>query len=574
MKYCLQLLLAILLCVTPCSICSAEPTTGFVINNRLTNRLEFFSPDLKRVNAFKADSKLLRVKRLPEKNEYLLLFQGASKTGHKAARYGKLVYYNQMFQPTGRQIELPGSVVEEVALQQANCWSIITSQTDKTVLNLVNPISGVNHQFNLEAPPDLMQLNADSSQLALSVVTKKAATIRLIDLKQFTIKNWAVAKIPGALYFGAANQIIVAESAAPNAPKKQSFWKASAEFSPSPAQLTTIDIESGKSDSLPLGATPVTIIQDQADPAIFYSVCTTYGVQAPKLFRPDEDNHKSEPINSTLRMINHGRETVKIELTALVDQITQAPSGNICLLGKSHFFLFDPHAAKLILESSTESRFDSISFSPSGLQGYLSFNKGYGLRLIDLSSGKQLLNIKTGNPTLLQLGTDLMNPFSKTNIPAISGVTNIQATQPTFQPDNRQVAIAKVREEIYQFSKQNELSVIDLKTNQTSNSLKFKGNTLGLHLIPNSNYITVVAKDAWYLIDPQKSKPLLTVALPVPDYFDGKDHEQLRSCYSPDGKFLAILFEQQLYLIKTTTGQLIGKIKTNAPGMPVIWLTE
>jgi hypothetical protein len=574
MKHCLKLLLTFLLCVTSCSVGAAEPATGLVINNPLTHRQEFFSPDLKRINAFKADSKLLKVKHLPEKNEYLLLFQGSSKIGKKANRFGKLVYYNQMFQPTDRRIELPGSVVAEVELKQANYWLIITSQTDKTVLNLVEPLSGIKQQFNLEAPPDLMQLNADGSQLALTVVNKKAATVKLIDLKQLTVKNWPVAKIPGALYFGAANQLIVIESATPNAPKKKAFWKTSAELPPSPAQLTTIDIESGKCDSLPLGTTPVMIFQDQTDPAIFYSVSTIYGVPAQKIFRPEEDTNKSKPVHSTLRVINHGRENAKIELTAVVDQLTQAPSGNLCLLGKSNFFLFDPHAAKLILESGTESKFDGISFSPSGHFGYLSFNQGYGIRLIDLSSGKQLLETGTDSPTLLQWGRDLLNPFSKTTIPAISGVTNIPATQAAFEPVNRHMAINEVRGEIYQISKRSELSVIDFKTNHTISSLKFKDNILGLHLIPHSDYITVATKGAWYLIDPQKSQPLLKVALPVPDYFDGKTHHQLRSCYSPDGKFLAILFEQQLYLINTATCQLVGKIKTDAPGMPVIWLTE
>jgi hypothetical protein len=579
MKHRLTLLLLILFGVTSFSRASAAPDRpGFLICDPISNRLELVDPDLKSINRFKIDSKLLKLKRLPKQREYLLLLQGATaKFSKKIKRPGKLVYYNQQFQPAGRQIELPGKVVTEAYLDQANCWLIITTQTNRTVLNLVDPVFGSNRQFELEAPPDLLQLNADAGLLALSIVNDhNRATIKIINLKQATSQEFAVTDIPGALYFGASDQIIVAGSPNPNAPKKHSFWKATPDFRPSSAQLTIIDIKSGQQESLPLGETPVTLIQDRANPAVFYSISTNYDKQSNQTFGADpSERNKLQPVGSTFRVIARGREIVQVKLAAVADRISQAPSGNICLLGQSRFWLFDPHAAKLIAESSTDSKFDSISFSFSGQLGYLSSKKGFVLQLIDLSSGKQLTKITAASPTLLeqlQLTLDWKALFSNNGTAAVSGVTNIQTNQPILQPSNRQIAIDEGRNRIFRFSKRSKLGISDLKTGQSAGSVKFNDNALGLHLIPHSDYITVVTKKVWYLIDPQKSNPILTVRLDFP----GSDADGVisppKSYYSPDGALLAIFFNQQLYLVKTAPGQLLGKKKTKAQNPSVFWL--
>jgi hypothetical protein len=573
MKYWLKLLLIMLFCGAPFSVWSAAPETEFLVVNPDSKRLEVVDSTLKSVAKLHFRSKPLKLKRLSEQHEYLLLLQG-SKNSKKANRSAALVYYDRMFRPTGRRVELPGAVVTEEYLDQVNLWLIVTSQAKQTILNLVNPNSGVKSQFGLEAPPDLLELSPDGTRLALGVADPQSGpTIKLIDLKQSQIQNIPVPIFPGALYFGNPDQIIVAGSTA-RPSRKWFLGMAATNATPADAQLITINIESGQSTSLPLGKTPVTIIQDQNNSAVFYSLNNNISAQQqPAKSNNDSKTPSPAATNSTLRIINQGKESAQFELTGAITRIVQAPSGNICLLGQSRFLIFDPQAKKLIANIGTESKFVTVSFSPSGNLGFLLSEKGCRLQLIDLLSGKQLTKVESSQPSLIdQLQTLDISPYLfRTTPPAVSGTSRTITRQPTT-PANRQVIVDETRGRIYQLASRRKLSIIDLKTNQPVNTVKLKESVLGFHLIPHSNYLALVTKQTWYLIDPQKTAPVLTVKI---NLSNGNDDRHIRIAqtgyYSPDGTRLAISCNNRIYLVKTDTCQLLGQIRIKTAKPMIFW---
>jgi hypothetical protein len=573
MKYWLILLLIMLFCGTPCSVRSAAPATEFLFSDPVSNRLEVVDSNLKSVVKFNFDSKPLNLKRLPDQRGYLLLLKGVAKIFKTASHSAALVYFDQQLRPTGRRIELPGEVVKEVYFEQANLWLIVTSQAKQTILNLVNPNSGTKRQLELEATPDLLELSPDGNQLALSVPDKQVgATIKLIDFKQARIQSFPVGIFPGALYFGDSGQIFVAGGATRRAPKKLFSLKTS-DAATSHAQLITINFESGQNASLPLGEIPVTIIQDQNNPAIFYSLNSISAKQPPSKSPDDSKAPVPAESNSTLRLINGGKETAIIELPGKITQIVQAPSGNICLLGQSRFLLFDPEAAQLIANIGAESKLETISVSPSGKLGYLRSDKGCSLQIIDLLSGKQLKKIESRPPALidqLQL-LDLSPYLFPTNPPAVSGISKTMARQPTA-PVNRQVIVDEAQGRIYQLASRKELLISDLQSNQPVNSVKLNDTALGFHLVPHSNLIMAFTKQAWCLIDPQKTAPVLTVKINLSS-FDNDRHNRIarNGYYSPDGTHLAIPCNNRIYLVKTDTRQLLGQIKTKAQEPVIFW---
>jgi hypothetical protein len=573
MKYWLSLLLIMLFCGTPCSVRSATPATEFFFSDPISNRLEVVDSNLKSVCKFEFDSEPLNLKHLPDQREYLLLLKGVTNIFKKASRSAALVYFDQRLRPTGRRIKLPGKVVKEVYFEQANLWLIVTSQAKQTILNLVNPSSGTNRQFELEAGPDLLELSPDGTRLALSVTAQQAgATIKLIDFKQARIQSFPVEILPGALYFGDSGQIFVAGGATRRAPKKSFFHKTS-DSAVSQAQLITINIESGQSTSLPLGKIPVTIIQDQNTPATFYSLNSFSAQQLPA----KSPNGSKEPVpaepTSTLRLINEGKKTAIIELPGEITQIVQAPSGNICLLGQSRFLLFDPERAQLIANIGAKSNLETLSVSPSGKLGYLQSDKGCTLQIIDLLSGKQLTKIESRPPTLIdQLHLLDLSPYLfPTTPPAVSGISKTIVRQP-LAPVNHQVIVDEIRGRIYQLTSRKELMIRDLKSNQPINSVKLNDTVLGFHLVPHSNLIMAITKQAWCLIDPQKTAPVLTVKINLSS-FDNDRHNRitLKGYYSPDGAHLAIPCNNRIYLIKTDTRQFLGQIKTRTSEPRIFW---
>jgi hypothetical protein len=72
----------------------------------------------------------------------------------------------------------------------------------------------------------------------------------------------------------------------------------------------------------------------------------------------------------------------------------------------------------------------------------------------------------------------------------------------------------------------------------------------------------------WNLIDPEKTKPVLSIKISQ----DGSEPKSAqKGYYSPDGSLLAVPFNNYLYLIDTETARFTGKLRIKAQEPWVIW---
>ncbi|HYH03785.1 MAG TPA: hypothetical protein VEC37_11820 [Bacillota bacterium] len=555
MKFYLRVLLALLLGVAPFSACFAASPQFWAVDT-LRDRTELVDAGQNKASIIEIGNKPMKLKPQKSTNGYWLLCQGSAKLLGGVAAPGTFIALNRDLHPVGTPITLPGLVVREQYLEEQGLWLAVTTQDKEVTLNVLELDTTRYHQIKLPEIPGFYQLSPDGNQLAVTVNVpgdQTASLIILIDLQKFETKSFSTGINSGAVYFINPNQIIVASGGFRDSQKYPAKWKIQTAGKLVPAQLQIINTQSGQSESISVGYSPVAIVQDQKQPDTFY--CVGF------------DNSSADGTRSTFRIIQNGKVINKLELADEILRIEPTPSGNLCLLGQVRFYLIDPKTAKVLTEITTELRINTVRFSADGHNGYLFITNSSKIPVIDLQNGKQLATIKINR-------NNLLDAFKSLNLGGglfAAAAPPVTGTNPAFEnkiensPLNERLLFCPEQNRLFVLTGSDKISVINLKTNQVERTIKLNGAASGFHLIPGSNRLMAATDYSWDLIDPEKTTPILSVKI------SREEESASLGYYNSDGTRLVVPFKNQLYLIDTQKPQFIGKIHTKSEQPLIIW---
>jgi hypothetical protein len=559
MKPYLKFWFAFLFAVIPVTA-RAATISDLIVVDPLKGQIEMVNPETRTAMVLKIGGHPFKLKPLPGQTGYLLLCQGVAKLFGGINTPGELVYLDAKLQPTSRKITLPGLAVKELFLEEQHLWLVITTSGHNTVLNIVNLATGVHHEVPLDAVPSIYRTSPDGSRIALTVANPdnhSGATLVLVDLDTAKTTAYATGLNPGAVYFISPARIMVACGGYRDSQKYPSGTKIQTAPQAVPASLQVIDTETGKIEATATDYSPLAILQDRTDPETFY---LTGSPQA----------NPSEPA-SVLRIVTHGNVTGKINIPDEITRIIQVPNGNLCLLGQLRFYLINPRDTKIVREIATDLKIETVMISPDGKTGYVFIVNSSTADVIDLATGQSIAKLKLGGSSLwdtfksLGIGGSLF----RSPLPAVTGDNPVFENDPDNSPANQRTILAAAQNRMYLLTGKTELSVVDLHTNEVIRKIRFNGYAYGIHQVPHGKYLMAVTDTYWNLIDPEKTKPVLSIKISSKESNDPKPAQ--KGYYSPDGSLLAVPFNNYLYLINTETARLTGKVRIKAQDPLVIW---
>jgi hypothetical protein len=554
LKFCLILLVAII----PVTA-QAAASSAFLVVDPVKGRIEKVNPKTKTATVLKIGGRPFKLKSLPGQAGYLLLCQGDTKLFGGVNTPGELLYLDAQLQPTSQKILLPGLAVKELFLEEQHLWLVITTSGHHTVLNIVNLASGSNHEVPLDALPTVYRTSPDGTRIALAVANPdnhSGATMVLVDLKTAKTTTYQTGLNPGAVYFISPNRIMVACGGYRNSQKYSSKAKIQTAPQAVPASLQMIDTESGKVETTVVDYSPLVIVQDRTNPELFY---LTSSPQA----------NPTEPA-SVLRIVTNGKVSGELNIADEITRIIQVPNGNLCLLGQLRFYLVDPKTTKILREIVTDLKIETVKISPDGKTGYVFIVNSSNAEAIDLTTGQSIAKIRLGGNTLMDTfkSIGIGGSLFLSALPPVTGDSPVFENNTDNSPANQRSIFAAAQNRMYLLTGKTELSVLDLQTNEISKKIRFNGYACGIHQVPHGKYLVAVTDRYWNLIDPEKTKPVLSIKISQ----DGSEPKSAqKGYYSPDGSLLAVPFNNYLYLIDTETARFTGKLRIKAQDPWVIW---
>jgi hypothetical protein len=558
MKPYLKLCLFLLIAIIPVTA-RAAASSALLVVDPVKGRIEKVNLETKTATILKIGGRPFKLKSLPGQAGYLLLCQGTAKLFGGVNTPGELIYLDAQLQPTSQKIILPGLAVKELFLEEQHLWLVITTSDHHTVLNIVNLASGSNHEVSLDTLPTVYRTSPDGTLMALAIANPdnhSGATMVLVDLKTAKATTYQTGLNPGAVYFINPNRIMVACGGYRNSQKYSSKAKIQTASQAVPASLQLIDTESGKVETTMVDYSPLAIVQDRTNSEIFY---LTSSPQA----------NPTEPA-SVLRIVTDGKVTGELNIADEITRIVQAPNGNLCLLGQLRFYLVNPTETKILREIVTNLKIETVKVSPDGKTGYVFIVNSSTAEAIDLTTGESIAKIKLGGNTLMDTfkSIGIGGSLFLSALPPVTGDSPVFENSTDNSPANQRSIFAAAQNRMYLLTGKTELSVLDLQTNEISKKIRFNGYACGIHQVPHGKYLVAVTDRYWNLIDPEKTKPVLSIKI-------GQDGAEPKSAqkgyYSPDGSLLAVPFNNYLYLIDTETAGFTGKVRIKAQEPWVIW---
>lgn len=553
------------------SVASASDFNGFMALDQITNSVEIYDANHKRVNTFKSPPKPARIVKNPNSGNYILMYRGAKKTP------GGLTFLDPSFKPVSGSKKLPGIVVQDFYLKETGQWLLftVTSATDNPVANLTcyDLKTGETASIPLNGPPVTYRFNEDRTQLAVGTLSnaknKVPAELALIDLAQKQIKSFPVSANPGAIYQTASGKMVVACGGFRNNqryPSKILLEKTdSAEF----AKLHWIDTATGATEVIQLEYSPLLIAQDQINTETFYAVCANVyddpNQEALGITLGSILNSDSNQPAATFYKIVSGKIEASLKLQNQPNLLIQTSSTTVCLQGEKELSIIDLSGpAPKLMEYTSSKDIDEFLFNNNGNIGYLSNINSNNLNIIDLKTGKEIRTIKISNS--FYLGKVFLKFFGS-GFPPVIQSDPVKPLETAYRSENRRMFFAKDFSHLYVLAGAPEVSVIDLQTNEVKSVIKFNDTQYGIHPTPDGKYITVAAENGWHLLDPTKTNPVLSLNLNPEESEQGPEN----GYYSPNGNLLVVPFKNYLHLIDPVQGISLGKIRTKSTSPIIIW---
>jgi hypothetical protein len=559
-------LLCLLLLVLPFQSWAASP--NFLIMDQTNDRLMIIGSDLKQLNSYSTGPDPTALEPIPDNNGYLLMCRGTKNWLGQSSVPGQLVYLDMDLRPTTKKIALPGLITQDFFLKQEATWIFVTAAKShsQAAVNILNLKTGIISRFDLNSAPMAYQFNADHSNLAVTTLgatdQKVSPQLVLIDLHDLKMKSFPVAANPGAIYFVNEHKIVVACGGF-----RDSFnFITNTSIEPLDKSIHTslhwIDTASGNEQITTLGYSPLVIIQDQNDPNTFYAASI--------------DKNYDQIVNGTFYKFTNGENSSKVKFTGEPVKLIQTKPGNICLLGKNEFYLIDPKDSKIILNLNYTLSVDHLFLNQDNTVGYLSVSNSNYMDKIDITSGKLIEKLTIGSS--LFGGILSLDGIFPSKSPLVSGMVPPTDGRIDYSVSNNRNIITSDFNRLYSLNGSSEVRGIDLTTGKQVTSTKFfQGKPYGIHLMPNGKFIAVVTDSAWYLLDPNQKKPLLTISTIDENELNASEHNKWKGngdtgYYNSNGTILVIPSNGSFYIVDCENCKLVSKIRANIQRSTIIWL--
>jgi|GEM_PF-636808 len=538
----------------------AAPQSQWLALNPIGDTMELFGSNFKSGGTVKSGPRPYSIQALPNNSGYALLYLGSNKTFGGMKDPGGILYLDASLKPTSKKLSFTGVVLDEFYHNELQTWFIFTGVRDSgkssnNMLNIVNLNQGDVQSVSLKSEPSAYRFNGQNL-LAVATAgdneTNAKPELVLVDLASMATERYPLTANPGAVFFKGDSQLLVACGGYREGQKLISFLSDTPEKPSEPAQLHIIDIQAKTVKSLPVGYAPLAIIQDGEDNNTFFLTSTT------------------DPVSGTpsgmLQVLVNDKITATVKFAAEAISLSQASSGNICVLSRDAFFLIDPHQAKILNESRYELQIDGFLLSPDGKTGYITnINSNY-IDAIHLETGERLAKFRVGKNTLL--GNITLNKIIPKSYPPVIGMRDKLNVRPDGVSVNNRMVMDEKTGLMYVLTGTPQVDIVDTSTHTVQRSVVFNGNAYGIRRTPNSKYIVVATETYWHLLDPNQNKPVLSIL--ITDEENKKAPET--AYFSPDGNLLVISFENTLYIVDTVQGKLAGKVRTRFADARIAWL--
>lgn len=561
-KYLLSLTLLLLL---PCSIRAANTTTPqWMALDPIGTRAEVFDHNLKAKELFKSGPKPYCLQVLPEEPGYALLYLGSETLFKSTKEPGGIIYLDEQLQATKRQLTLPGRVVKQFYHDESCSWFIFTvndSETyNLTIVDLaLDPADKESLQTIALSSAPACYLLQDWNKLAVATSGSFNPGIQpellILDLATMEQSLYPLSANPGAIFIIDEDRLLVAcGGIQPDQSYLSTFFESSDIQQPTgKAALHLIDSWYHTSEVIEVGYAPLVIIQDHQQANTFYLTSSN-------------TTDTTEP-RSSVQVLADTQLRTLVEVAAKPNFITQASNGNLMIMGEADLFLVDPFQAKVIRTQHFNLKPDEILLSVDRLTCYLTYVNSNYLEIINLEDGQSLSRIKLGKGSILG-SAKLGDLFSKPQPLVITA--SEQPISDNGASQNHRICMDETSGLIYALSNGAELCIIDSETNQLKQTISYRGSPYGIHLTPDHRWAILATEEYWYLMDPTRTKPFLTISISKDE-----DHPAPETgYYSPDGKQLLIPFERYIYIIDLTSGKLSEKVRSRSTDPIITWIKD
>ncbi len=552
---------------------------------------------------------------------YLLLCRGNFTITKKIKSAGTIMSLGPDLKPNGRRFDLPGAVTQDFYLQDRGIWIIVTTvdngqmQGRIVVFDLKSETGKV---FDLNSPAVSYQFDPGRKQLAVGTLGGKTGgpELVLLNLANLQVKSFPVGLNPVAYFSGPETLMVVAGGFRKGQPYPEGMLVAKTE-TVTPANVTFINLATGATSQTELGISPVVVLQDRANPAVYYLSASYMAPAAPATQstpgkpQVNKANQTEEPETQTfnfflsdwLKKLNESQQTqaeqkpedakaadakakqpktepisvvyqfqgdqllAKTELPIESFQMTQAANGNLCVTSRDYLALLS-HELKLLSVTDFELKVDEVL--TNGSTGYVSIINSNFINVFDLTTGRRVEQLKIANSMFGSISLGKQGPGE---LPPVGAIPELSDDKTLGAFKNSRLFMTADPSRIYALSNGSALVTIDSSSRRILNTLKIGGTLVGMHPTPNGRFIVVTTDSDCYLVDPTQKRPALRVQLARPGLSSSLNNPVLPTYayYSPDGRWLTITSWGSRYVVDTLDATLVTSSATVGDTPVVVW---
>ncbi len=564
-------------------------------------------------------------------NGYLLLCRGNFTITKKIKSAGTIMSLGADLKPNGRRFDLPGAVTQDFYLKDRGIWVIVTTVDSGELqgrIVIFDLKSETSKAFNLNSPAVSYQFDPGRKLLAIGTLGQGKTSgpeLTVLNLDNLQLKSYPVGLNPVGYFTGPETLMVVAGGFRKGQPYPEGMLVAQTETL-TRANITFINLATGVTSQTELGISPVVVLQDRTDPAVYYvsasyiapaSPATQSTSGSPQVNKNNQSqNEESETqtfnffLSDWLKKFNESQlaqeeqqkeesknaqntktntpakaEKAKIDPVSVVYQfkgdqllakaelpiesfqMTQAANGNLCITSRDYLALLNQ---ELKLLSITDFELAVDELLTNGNTGYVSIMNSNFLNIFDLATGRRIEQLKIANSMFGSISLGKQGPGE---LPPVGAIPAISDDKTGVTPKNNRLFMTANPARIYALSNGSALVTLDPQTRKILNTLKLGGAPTGMHLTPNGRYIVVTTDSDWYLVDPTQKRPALRVQLARPALTSSLNNLALPTYgfYSPDGRWLAITSWGSRYVVDTANATLMANSATIGDNPVILW---